>query len=103
MSTETHGRRDTAAGETFRYRLGADESPTLGVLEAVAAASGRCVLPEESDAEPLPPLFESIDPDVLDAFVRSTGGRGTDARLAFTYAGYDVTVESGGSVVVTSP
>lgn len=103
MPVDASRREGPAPGETVRYRLDADESPTLGVLEAVAAASGRSVLPEDADAdtEPLPPLFEAIDPDALDAFHRSTEGSETDARIVFTYAGYDVTVGSDGDVVVT--
>ena len=66
------------------------------VIEAVAEREG---------VDPLDlrvPLFESIDPDVLDLVVRSADG-GTDrstVRVSFSYYGYEVSVAADGSVDV---
>lgn len=49
-----------------------------------------------TDPLELPPLFESIDPDALDAFVRGLE-RGS---VTFTYAGRSVTVDGDGSVTI---
>lgn len=49
-----------------------------------------------ADADPLrlPPLYEAIDPDALDAFVRGV----PDGEVRFRYVGYVITVESTGTV-----
>lgn len=65
--------------------------------------SGRVVqtVADRADSDPLelPPLYESVDPDALDAFVRGTA----DGRVEFRYAGYAVTVDSRGEVEVEEP
>lgn len=70
-------------------------SPCAAVIELVAIAS---------DCEPtaIEPLYESVDPDALDALVRSKGARSTerDATVSFAFAGHDVTVRSTGVVAV---
>lgn len=45
---------------------------------------------EQTDEEPtaLPPLYETIDPDALDALVQRT----ESANVTFEYAGHEVTV-----------
>ena len=65
--------------------------PTTGerVVEAVAAAS-------ECDVVELPPLYESIDPDALDALVDSMA----NGYISFTYADHRVTVDSDETVSV---
>lgn len=66
------------------------------VVEAVAARKG--VDPVDLDV----PLFEVVDPDMLDVLVR-TADEGTDrssVRVEFTYEGLDVTVAADGSVDV---
>lgn len=47
-----------------------------------------------TDPLELPPLFDTVDPDALDALVRSL----SDGELTFTYAGCAVTVDSTGAV-----
>lgn len=53
--------------------------------EAVLAAVADCA---DVDPTRLPPLYDTIDPDALDAIFR--GGR--PGRVTFEYAGYEVTV-----------
>lgn len=56
-------------------------------------------------AELHPPLYETVDPEALDAFVASGGERSgdVDARVEFEYEGYRVVVESDGSIAVDEP
>jgi hypothetical protein len=68
-----------APGETVSER----------VVWRVAAAA-------DSDPSVLPPLYDYIEPDALDALVSNMA----DGEVAFTYAGYDVTVDSDGTVTV---
>lgn len=55
----------------------------------------------ETDTEPLalPQLYESIDPDALDAVIPSMSA----GEVRFRYAGYTVTVESRGAVRLDGP
>lgn len=82
-------------------------TPAVAVIEAVAAASGRCVRPRRDPAgddgqDELPPLHETIDPDALNALVDSPGAAGRSAvTVEFVYCGYDVTVDGTGQVTVT--
>lgn len=79
-------------GEPFEvYELDADESPSTGVVMAVAAATGRT-------AASIEPLHETIDTDALDSLVDPTGS--DPVRVTFTYAGTTVTVDSTRRVLV---
>lgn len=64
-------------------------SPTESIVQAVAAAA-------DTDPLELPPLYERVDADALDAVV--SGLRNGEVR--FRYAGYAVTVHSDGTVEV---
>jgi hypothetical protein len=48
----------------------------------------------------LPPLYESIDPDALDALFESADGN--SVQVEFEYAGRHVVVDSSGRVGVSS-
>lgn len=64
-------------------------SPSHEIVDAVSSAEG--VGPTD-----LPPLFEAIDPEALDALFRSDA----DVEVTFDYQGYEVTVRDGANVVV---
>lgn len=64
-----------------------DRAPSTAVVTAVAAV-------EDAAPTDLPPLYESIDPQALDRLVASAAG--AELRLAFEYAGYQVTVHADG-------
>jgi hypothetical protein len=70
-------------------------APSEGVIETVAIAA---------DAEPtaIEPLYNSVDPDSLDALVRSNGRgpKNGDVTVTFTLDGHDVQVGSDGVVIV---
>lgn len=70
----------------------ADESttpPSVRVIEAVDDAT-------DADLLSMEPLYETIDPDALDAMVES----GIDGHVRFEFNGHDVTVYGDGTVVV---
>ena len=70
-------------------------TPSTAVIETVAVASDR----EPTGIEP---LYEVIDPDALDALVRSNGDEpvGEGTTVSFEFTGQSVAVHGGGSVVV---
>lgn len=57
------------------------------VIHAVADETG-------TDPLDLPPLYETIDPDALDALIDSL----SDGELTFRYTGCAVTIESTGAI-----
>ena len=70
-------------------------SITESVIECVARESGRTALE-------LPPLWNAIDPDALDAMFEPTkAGHERSGRVQFSYCGYLVTVEADDDVTVT--
>lgn len=89
---------DPATGEDGIVRAEFDwssRSPSRAVVEVVAIAA---------NAEPttLGPLYDSVDPDALDALVRpgGSGSEGGAVTVEFELAGRDVRVHSAGVVVV---
>lgn len=69
-----------------------DTAVTVDVFLAVSDALG-------TDPLSLPPLGDSIDPDVLEGLVDSPGGQ--ENRIEFEYASHVVTVRGDGSVSVS--
>lgn len=57
------------------------------------------VVADHTDTDPLdlPPLYDAVDPDSLNAFVAQLHSGTVD----FGYAGYDVSVDSDGVVTLT--
>lgn len=49
-----------------------------------------------TDPLELPPLYETIDPDALDALVEDM----TSGTISFSYIGRDITVHSDGTVTI---
>lgn len=76
---------------------GRETNPSETVIDEVAAREGVDPLDLER------PLFESIDPEALDSLVESAVERPgrSPVEIEFSYAGYDVTVTSDGSVDVS--
>jgi hypothetical protein len=67
----------------------ARRTPTVSVrvIEQVADAT-------DSDPSELPPLYNDIDPDALNALVKHM----THGEISFTYAGQEITVASSGHI-----
>jgi hypothetical protein len=80
---------------TGTYRADVDWSgdldPSVAVVHAVLAATGR----EEAE---LDPLNGAVDAEALDRFLRHTGRVDSNARVSFTYEGYEVTLDADGRV-----
>jgi len=82
------------------------QSISQTVVEAVAEVSNRATIPDESPTEddatmPLPPLYESIDPDALNRICQSATDE-TEMRVTFTYCGYELTVKNGDEIIVSA-
>ena len=108
MSTSdaTDGADGGVEGEEYRYERAPDERASEAVVSAVAAVTGRPAVPgeavgDEDTADVLPPLYENIAPEALDALVTSDSDQETDCSVTFTYASYTVTVRKQ-TVTVTS-
>lgn len=87
---------------TTTCRVGPDETPSLAVVRAVAAASGLDPVGAGAGTESLDPLAECIDPEALDCIVESEcDGPGDAAAVEFSYADHRVTVRGGETVRVT--
>jgi len=73
----------------------ASTPPAMAVVETIAVALDR-------EATALEPLYESVDPDALDALLQSNGSSATprDLTVTFTVADRQVTVHGSGEVVV---
>ena len=68
------------------------ETATEQVIRTVAETT-------ETDPLELPPLYETIDPDALDALVEDMEA----GTISFTYVGREITVDSDGTVTVEEP
>lgn len=72
-----------------------DEPVSIAVVHAIAAH-------RDVDPTDLPPLYEWVDPDALDALFQPTRAGGPRrGRLEFAYDGQTVTVDSTGEVTIT--
>lgn len=86
MSGDSHEQRDSPAAVIYR------------VVKEVADREGT---------EPLelsPPLYEAIDPEVLEDLLSDTSSRERreDIRLQFPYCGYKIVVKGNGIVEVSN-
>lgn len=79
-------------GHQAASRDGTPAEQSTTVVEAVARRVG-------SDPLDLPPLFEAVDTDALDALVANSTG---PIEVTFEYQGYTVTVQGDGRVDVES-
>ncbi|WP_440765270.1 HalOD1 output domain-containing protein [Natronorubrum sp. DTA7] len=71
-----------------------DQTASLAVIEAIAAVSG-------TDPVELPPLYDVINPDALNALFEPHERRtGSGLHVEFSYNGFDIVVREGPEVVV---
>lgn len=98
METETPTDESRPNGGSGTYQAGSDQSLSGAVVEAIAANSELDAL---EIADEFGPLYDVIDPSALDSLFQPTG---TDGRsvgcVTFEYAGYQVTVDQTGRVVL---
>ncbi|ADB63027.1 hypothetical protein Htur_4206 (plasmid) [Haloterrigena turkmenica DSM 5511] len=80
------------------------ENPRLSVkvVEAIAAYADQSpVVVSEDGTDGIAPLYQTIDPDALDALFQNTAGEEPIGTVEFVHCGYKVTVESTGEITVT--
>lgn len=72
-----------------------DESPSMVVVSTIAAVSGRSFVD-------LPPLYTAVDPEALETLVagEESGPDREEVEVTFTYADYEISVDSDGEVEV---
>ncbi|WP_324663077.1 HalOD1 output domain-containing protein [Haloarcula sediminis] len=71
-----------------------DTPMTVAVVEAVSSF-------ENCDPTDLPPLYDTLDADALDALFETDGGRG--CTVSFPFSDSHVTIENGERIVVEAP
>ncbi|ELY61186.1 HalOD1 output domain-containing protein [Natronolimnohabitans innermongolicus] len=77
-----------------RYTFSAEKSPTMAVVESVAAVSN-------TEPTELPPLYDAINPDALDSLFESSETRDlSTVRVSFPYNGYDIAIQGGSNLTV---
>ncbi len=74
---------------------GSERTPAEAIVEAVADV-------EDVAPTALPPLYESVDPDALNALVENHSGA-SDLGVCITYHGWNVFVRGDGRIVVGNP
>ena len=85
-------REDSPAVQHYEYEW--DEiDPTSGVVEAVAATTGK-------EMTALTPLYQEVDPDALNALVSKLPTGEEPIEVSFTYSGQKITVDNAGVVTV---
>ena len=90
------GTESSGADGTVRARYEwASTPPQIAVIETIAVALDR-------ETTALEPLYEFVDPDALDALLRSNDSSATpnDITVTFSVADRQVTVHSSGDVIV---
>lgn len=80
--------------ESVTYEADPGEPISIGIVRAVAVL-------ENTDPMELPPLYQVLDPEALDALVESNPG--PPKRIEFDYYGYEVIVREGDHVTVVDP
>lgn len=83
-----------ADDRAVQYRWDGETTPSIAVVEAVAATTGR-------EPTALPPLMNAVDADALDELF--TGDGDGLLQLTFEYAGTTVVLYRNGRVVVFPP
>lgn len=96
----------TGVDSVYTYDLSPHESPSEGVVTAVATVSNRLPIAADADedAAVLDPLATVVDPDALDVLFEPVGAKAprTDGWVRFDYHGYVVTVHSDRRITVAA-
>ena len=93
--------------QPLTYTAADDESVSEAVIAALRDAAGVADSDASADVQSvgtLTPLFETIDPDALNALFSPThNGDTRTGSVTFTHDGYEVTVTGAGEVTVSRP
>ena len=103
MSMDSAYPNGTKRQTSVNYTAAEDENPSEAVIAALREATGRSTSPDAGgeDGNMLEPLFDTIDPDALDALFSSRNGTSTrSGTVTFTHVGFEVTVSAAGDVTV---
>lgn len=85
---------ESSSPTSVHHDFTGDQTASLAVIETVAAVSG-------TDPIELPPLYDVINPDALNALFEPHDRRtGSGLRVEFSYNGFDIVVREGPKVVV---
>jgi hypothetical protein len=83
--------------ESVTYQAEPEQSLSEAVIAAFATAAD---VDQLELADEFGPLYDAIDPTALDSLFRA--GRATNGAVTFCYAGYEITADQTGTVVVSS-
>lgn len=93
--------------QSFTYTAADDESMSEAVITALRDAADVADSDASAGVQPVgvfTPLFETIDPDALNALFSPTNNGDTrTGSVTFTHDGYEVTVTDAGEVTVSRP
>ncbi|RZV08327.1 hypothetical protein BDK88_3299 [Natrinema hispanicum] len=99
METETALCKSRPQDGYDAYQAQPDQPLSEAVIEAIAAESDLDAL---EIADEFGPLYDAIDPTALDSLFQSAGETNqTVGCVTFAYAGYRVSVDQTGRVVLT--
>jgi len=104
MSMDSAYQNGTKQGTSVTYTAAEDENPSEAVIAALRKASDRSPSLDADGPgdDMLEPLYNTVDPDALDALFSSRNGTATrSGTVTFTHAGYEVTVSAAGDVTVS--
>lgn len=106
MATDLNHSQGETSGSVVTYTADERESLSDAVIAAMRLAAAAV---RESDADDrslevgvIDPLFESIDPDALDALYSTTpDGSRTRGTVTFTHSGFEVIASASGEITVS--
>lgn len=79
----------------YTTTVAADEHAVTTISRAITEVTGADVTDRD-------PLYEHINPDLLDAFIRSDHTSGDTARIVFTAWGFEIVLFAGGTLHICS-
>lgn len=90
---DTNGTSDDSDGSGVTYHAHYDPMGGSNLCETLVLA-----IAEVAEVEPLDldPLYETVDPELLDDVVGSDGASDLDGNVSFTYADHHVRVHASG-------
>jgi len=92
MVAEPNDSDPTGAGSASDREF--DEAPARAVVTTLAESTGQSPLEPE-------PLFETVDPDGLNALFVASGSRDPSVTVSFDYCGHHVTITDDDGIEVS--
>ncbi|MFD1588566.1 HalOD1 output domain-containing protein [Halorientalis brevis] len=104
MATDLTQQQGETNREITTHTATDGESLSEAVIVALRKAASRttATTTDQLDVGAIDPLFETIDPDALDALFGQPGdGTQQSGTVSFTHSGFEVTASGSGEVLVT--